>query len=140
MAADFEIDGFSFELRSLPLADACRGARLVSELVGSGLADANFAAALGSAIGRLPELVELFAPHCKVEGEGVAGGRKVALKAFVGECFDGHLDRAVLFAANCAAAEFGDFLGAGLERLGSGLAELTAKYPALKAPTPTSGA
>lgn len=140
MSADFDIDGYSFELRTLDLTDACRGVKLVGELLGPAMGAADLTSAISAAVGRLPELIELFTPYCKVQAADVAGGRKVDLKPFRAEVFNGHLDRAVLFAANCAAAEFGDFLGAGLERLSTGLAELAQKYPALRAQTPSSGA
>ncbi len=138
MSAEFEIDGYEFELRTLALPDACKGVKLVGQLqsvAGTG----DVVAAITAAVGDLPALLDLFAPHCTVKHPNVGAGRKVALKTFKSEVFDGHLDRALLFAANCAAAEFGDFLGAGLERLGAGLAELAQRYPALKGQSPTSG-
>ncbi len=140
MAADFKIDGYEFELRTLDLPDACKGVKLVGELVGPAMNATDHATAIAGAIGRLPELLDLFVPYCQVRGPGVAEGRRVDLKPYRGDVFNGKLDRAVLFAANCAAAEFGDFLGAGLERLGAGLADLAQRYPSLKVPTRTSGA
>jgi hypothetical protein len=117
----FEIDGFTFTLRTLKLQDACRGAELTGAL---------------NQLSRLPELLKLFAPYCTVEHETVGAGRKVPLDKFLGDVFDGHIDRAMLFAAECSAIEFGDFLGAGQERLKTGLEALAQRYPSLKAHTP----
>jgi hypothetical protein len=139
MSAYFEIQGFKFDLKTLELPDACKGVQLVSEIVGPAMRAPEMATAIGGAMGRLPELLDLFAPYCEVRGPGVAEGRKVPLKSFRSEVFNGRLDLAMLFAANCAAAEFGDFLGAGLERLSAGLAELAPRWPSPKGQSHSSG-
>jgi len=143
---EFEIDGLTFEFRQMPLDAACAGAELVIDLVRGGLAEGDLrvrmAAALQLALGKLPKLVATFVPYCKVEDpSGALGaGRRVALAgAFQKEVFDGHLDRAILFVLNCAAAEFGDFLAEGLDRLMAGLEALLGRYPALMARIPGSG-
>lgn len=137
MSRGFEIDGFAFELSPLELPEACRAARLLTELVGAplaggGLTAESAAAALASSFERLPPLVDLFAANCKVQGESVAGGREVPLKTFKSEVFKGKLDRAILFVANCAVVELGDFLGAGLERIGSGLSLILDQNPEIQ--------
>lgn len=143
-AVEFEIDGLTFEFGEMPLPQTCAGAELVSELYLAGSAGGEtvplrIAAGAQRAIGKLPSLMAIFTPFCKVEGEGLAQGKRVKLKAFEGEVFNGRLDRALLFVANCAAVEYGDFLSEGLARVAEGLAELVVRYPSLKAPTPTSG-
>lgn len=140
---EFEIDGLTFEFRQMPLEQACKALELVSSLAQGALVEgdmkAKIAGALAGAVGKLPALIDAFVPFCKVEGEGLAAGRRVELKAFKGDAFDGRLDRALLFVSNCAACEFGDFLGEGLERLASGLGALAARYPSLMARIPSSG-
>ncbi len=138
-ARAFEIQGWVFELSHLELPEACRGVELVAGVAGAGFGAGSVAAALATSISKLPALVDLFAPCCKVQCEEFHGGKKLPLATFKSEVFSGRLDLAILFAANCAALEFGDFLGEGLSRLQSGLEELLVKFPALKAPTPSSG-
>lgn len=126
----------------MPLDAACAGAELVLDLVRGGLAEGDLrsrmAAALGQALGMLPKLVATFVPYCKFDDP--ASGRRVTLAgAFQKDVFDGHLDRAILFVLNCAAAEFGDFLAEGLDRLTAGLEALLGRYPALMARIPGSG-
>lgn len=141
---EFEIDGVTFEFRQMPLPEACKALELVSSLLEGSLnggdVKARIAAALARVIGQLPAMINAFAPYCQVEGEGLAAGRRVKLAgAFQGDVFNGHLDRAILFVANCIAAEFADFLVEGLQRLSTGLLELVGKFPALQAQIPGSG-
>ncbi len=142
--AEFVIDDLTFEFREMPLSDACKALELVAELVQGALGGEDVKAAivgaLSKTISKLPALVDAFSPFCKVEGEGLAAGRRVPLKTFQGDAFNGRLDRALLFVANCAACEYSDFLGAGLERLSTGLADLVSRYPSLMARIPSSGA
>lgn len=135
----FDIDGVRFWFKRVSLEDGCLGLRMVSEVAAPALNAKDFASALTKSIDQLPKLVNLFAPYCEVQGDGVAAGRKVPLKPFVQDCFAGHLDRALLFVANCAVIEYGDFLGERLTALGRGLGELAERFPALKALTPSSG-
>jgi hypothetical protein len=139
---EFEVDGLRFEFAEMPLEKTCKGAELVSELVAGaqgGTLQERVAGAAAKAISKLPALVDIFAPFCKVEGDGVGAGRKVPLGTFKGEVFNGRLDRAILFVAHCAAVEYADFLADGLERVGAGLADLVSQYPSLTARLPTSG-
>jgi hypothetical protein len=141
---EFELQGLTFEFSQMPLAKACAALELLSELIkGSFAAGGDFrqavAGACSAAIGKLPALINAYAPFCKVQGEGVAAGRKVALKTFQGEAFNGRLDLAILFVANCAAIEHADFLAEGLERIAAGLAELGQRFPSLTERIPGFG-
>ena len=140
---EFEFDGLRFEFAEMPLEQTCKGAELVSELIAGaqgGSLQERVAGAAAKAISKLPALVDIFAPYCKVQGEGVGAGRLVPLAKFKGEAFNGRLDRAILFVAHCAAVEYADFLADGLERVSSGLADLVALYPSLTERLRTSGA
>jgi hypothetical protein len=139
MVSIFQIDDIEFTLKRLPLEDACKGLELVGGIAGPAMATNDFVSAITAAVGKLPQLIALFAPHCKVQGEGIGMGGKLPLAKFVNETFNGHLDRAILFAANAAAEEYGDFLGAGIERLSAGLQEMGQRFPSLMARIPSSG-
>lgn len=143
---EFEVDGLTFEFSEMPLPEACRGAELVAELIQASGAQGDIAqrvaAAAAKALSKLPDLVKLFAPFCKVEDPSgaIGAGRRIRLAGAVeGMAFNGRIDRAVLFVANCAAAEYSDFLSEGLERVAAGLAELGSRYPSLLARIPGSG-
>lgn len=136
---EFEIDGVKFWFRRISLEDGCTGLRMVSEVMTPAFNAKDFASALTKSIDQLPKLVDLFVPYCQVEGDGIAAGRKVQLKAFKQDAFAGHLDRALLFVANCAVIEYGDFLGERLAKLGTGLGELVQRFPSLQALIPSSG-
>jgi hypothetical protein len=142
-AIEFEVDGLTFEFSEMPLAKTCEGAELVSELYQAGFSGTTvperIAAGAQRAIGKLPAMMALFVPFCKVESEGLAQGKRVKLDKFQGDVFNGRIDRALLFVANCAAIEYGDFLSEGLARVALGLAELVERYPSLTPQTPTSG-
>ena len=126
---DFEVDGHSFEFNEMPLTKSCESLQLVLELTdGVG----GLAAALGKAIGKLPALVDAFAPFCKVQGPETAD-RQLKVKDVKEALFNGRLERAILFVVNCAVAEHGDFLGAGIERLMSSVKEALEASPALRA-------
>lgn len=142
---NFTVDGLEFEFSEMPLPETCKGAELVGELLKGAFSAGGdlklaIAGACSAAISKLPALVELFAPFCKVEHDEVSAGRAVKFtKEFQARAFNGKLDRAILFVANCAAVEYGDFLGAGLERVAAGLGELAQRYPSLTARSHSSG-
>lgn len=142
---EFEIDGLTFEFRQMPLDAACAGAELVIDLVRGGLEGqdlrAKMTAALALAMAKLPKLIDTFTPFVQVEDPSgaIGAGRRVPLKSFRDQAFNGHIDRAILFVLNCAAIEFGDFLGEGVERLAAGVETLLSRYPSLLARIPGSG-
>jgi uncharacterized membrane protein YgcG len=135
----FEIDGCKFWFKRVSLEDGCKGLRLVSEIVGPALSAGDMAQALTASIDKLPQLVTLFAKYTDFQADHAAAGRKVALAKFTDDLFRGRLDLAVLFVANCAVIEYGDFLGERLQRLGDGMADLVNRFPALKALIHSSG-
>lgn len=142
MSEQFEIDGCRFWFKRVSLEDGCKGLRLMAEIAGPALGKGDFAQALTASIDKLPELVRMFAPYTEFQCEDVAStgaGRRVGLAKFTDDLFRGKLDLAVLFVANCAAIEYGDFLGDKLQKLGAGLADLANRFPALKALIPSSG-
>ena len=135
---EFEIDGLTFEFRQMPLDAACAGAELVIDLVRGGLEGqdlrAKMTSALALAMAKLPKLVKTFTPYVRYDDP--ASGRRVQFSdAFQKDVFDGHIDRAILFVLNCAAIEFGDFLGEGVERLAAGVEALLSRYPSLNLAT-----
>jgi hypothetical protein len=141
---EFELQGLTFEFSQMPLAKACAALELLSELIKGAFVPGGdirqaVAGAFATGVAKLPALIDAYAPFCKVEGERVAAGRKVALKTFQGEVFDGHMDLAILFVANCAAIEHADFLAEGLERIAAGLAELGQRFPSLTERIPGFG-
>lgn len=142
--AQFDVDGVRFTVKRLKYEDAARGLALLGDVLGpalqqftTGAALADLIPAVAKGIGRLPELVRLFAPRTEFVH---TSGRTVAFsEAFAEDVFGaGRLDRAIEYVANCIHTEYGSFLhGDALEQLGQRLAKL---FPAPKAPTLPSGA
>jgi hypothetical protein len=141
---EFEVDGLTFEFKQPPLSETCRSLEIVMAVLdkagagGETLQD-KLIGALRQSIGKLPELVQMFAAFCKVEGPGIGSGRRVNLPAFAGDVFDGRLDRAVLFVFNCILVEHADFLSEKLDGLAEELGAAVARFPSLTARIRSSG-
>lgn len=137
----FQVGDVRFWFKRVSLEDGCLSLRLLGESMGmaAGRTLPDYVAALTRSIDRVPQLVALFAGYCEVEGPGIGAGRRVALKPFIQETFAGHIDRALLFIANCSAIEHADFLDDRLLGLGAGVADLVQRFPALAALIPSSG-
>ena len=95
----FEALGVTFEVRRLPVDEACAGLDLLQGEEG---------------FKKFSALLKLFAPVARVSrqsnGTFATGGPMVDLKTFQQDCFAGRLDLLVAFIAGATNAEYGGFL------------------------------